>query len=723
MKKILTLSLLMIGCLSTVGTTKSEHNNDIDLYATGYENGAHDLVDIKPFSLGSVGFMYRCSLTDSIYGAGNSYTGQLGNGGSGSDYISITKSFAMYKSNTVWNTFSNPVDFSIDQASLIIDNDGGLYTTGFNSVGQVGNGYTSTVTSLNLRTVNGASSYSAKAVASGSNVHYVLLEGDILCAAGSGDDIGFAKDQTKFTRIDGLNGLPASEDMDGIVDFGGGYRSSYVLFGNGDLYRCYDYIWEHIDSNVKMMSFLAADGKNVTYVNDDNEVYYMNYLETTPNLITDEITTNIKQIIATDYAWGYLTSENDLYLSTPTEGVVAEAENSSFGSNVMYKIEEKVVYADIAGKSDTSQSYAILTQEGKIKLWGENTNGKFGNGSTSTIPYGFAYTPSNGIYSDVDDFKPVEPDTSTPEVTPTDFSECHPILRTHTANSQYGSNINSPYGIVLLYGTYLKLDFSNFALSSGETISINIKSENGEFNVDWIWCTLQDDKMSNYPIKPNSYTITSKLLDSKGSQVGGSNIVNYQIVNDEISLSLSSSVKQTLQCDSLLSSDSIYDAAYDNVLNGLIESTFVTANKIIYSANTDSVFSTTSGDNISVLTTKENWDIYFTEVSVTSFNESDALYELEENKQYKIWIFLTGIEHYEINDVLSTSFSVASSTNNNSDNNVDVIPPVVETPSEVLPESTIVTVTTTNPIVYATSGASIVAILWAIVATVSKKRR
>ncbi len=730
MKKLLTLTLLIIGSISTINTGQNINENentneDVELYQAGLVAG-YEASNNRPFSLNVNQFAYRDGNTGELYVAGSAVSGQLGVAAD----APIQYSFPVYKNGIAANTFIDPLNFSFNANAIILDADGKVYTAGANSIGQTGNGVSgnyNTVTSFGLRNVGGSSSYNAVAVATGGSTTMVLLENGALYGTGYGDRMGLSASTSTFSRIDGATTLPLASEKDGIVNFGGVDLCSYVLFGDGDLYRCYvSTSWVKVASNVKLVNFAETGGMCAVFLTNDNEVYldYRTYTE--PTLLTKQpIEEDVKQLLATDAAWGYLTTENDLYITTKAEGEVPTASNYSRASGYFYKFEEKILYAEISGSSSSTLSYAILTEEGQIKLWGSSDNYKFGNGSNSIYPYEWAVTPENGWFDSStypgvttppkDDDTTTETPGVTPDTVPTDFSDVYPILRSHTANNHNGTNINSHIGIQLTYGTYLKLDYSNHQLDTGERIDVNITSIDGTYSKDWTWSTTNDDLINNYPVTPNYYIITSKVIDVLGAQVGGSNVVTYEILSEKLSLSVSSQLRSVLQGDEIKATEGcLYEASYNKIMNGLLDGLYVTANTTIYSNNENNIFSTTAFDNIGALTTENNWSIYFTDATVTSFNKSLAVTTLERNTEYKVWIMLDGIYNYETTDVLTTSFKVLenSTSTGTPESTPDTSPE--STPDEDLSTDSVVT--------YVMSGIALVSILWAVVATLSKRR-
>lgn len=730
MKKLLALTILIVGCVSLVNTSKNTNENakeeNVELFQSG-ASGGYDVVNNRPFSLNANHFTYRDGKTGEIYTAGSGSIGQLGVDADST----INYSFPLYKNGIEANTFKNPKNFSINSISIILDESGKVYTSGYNHQGQTGNGVSGSsnkVTSFGLRNVGGSSTYNAVAVATAASTSFVLLDTGALYACGNSNLTGFSAANSTYSRIDGVTNLPTGADKGGIVDFGGCDNASYVLFGDGDLYRCwYGVKWELTAQNVKLLNYTESTGFYGFFMTFDNEVYidYRGYDE--PQLLSNSIDPDleIKQFLATDYCYGYLTADNDLYI-TSKDGTMPTASNSSRLYDTFYKFEEKILYAEMSATAYTDVSYAILTEEGQIKLWGTSDNYKFGNGSDSSYPYDWAITPENGWFDSStypgvttppaeEDTAPETPDT--PGVTPedTDFSAVYPILRAHTSNNYNGANINTTQGIQLMYGTYLKLDYGNYKLETSQRIDINISSIDGTYSKDWTWSTLNDDITSNYPVSPNFYIITSKVMNSSNEQIGGSNEVTYEILKETLSLSISSQLRQDLQSSDISSNEgALYDVAYNKIMSGLINGLYVSANTTIYSHNENNIFSTTSFDNIGSLTTNENWSIYFTDSTVTTFNKALAITTLEKGVDYKVWIMLDGIENYEITDTLITTFSITSSANSGSDSTPGVLPDDVTAD---------INTSSSSPVVYVTSTIAVIAVLYAFVVTLSKKNK
>lgn len=732
MKKLLALTILIVGCISVVNTTKNTNKNEkeenVELLQSGV-SGGYEIVNNRPFSLNPNHFSYRDGKTGEVYVAGNASVGQLGVDVD----TTINYSFPVYKNGIEANTFQNPKTFSFNGNSIILDESGKVYTSGFNNLGQTGNGSSGSnnkVTTFGLRNVGGSSTYNAVSVATGGSSSFVLLDNGALYGCGDSNLTGFSAINSTYSRIDGVTNLPTGEDKGGIVNFGGISNEAYVLFGDGDLYRSwYGGKWELTAQNVKLINYVESVGYYCFFMTYDNKVYKDYRLYDEPVLVSSSIDPDleIKQFLAADYCFGYLTVDNDLYISSK-DGSMPTASNSSLTYDTFYKFEEKILYAEMSAKSYTGVSYAILTEEGQIKLWGCSDNYKFGNGSNSSYPYEWAITPENGWFDSSTypgvTTPPAQDDNTTeapevPGVTPeeTDFSTSYPILRSHTSNNYNGANINTTQGIQLMYGTYLKLDYSNYKLESSQRIDINISSIDGTYSKDWTWSALNDDITTNYPVLPNFYIVTSKLMNTSNEQVGGSNEVTYEILKETLSLSVSSQLRLDLQGDDIYSTEgSLYEASYNKIMSGLLNGLYISTNMTIYSNNENNIFSTTSFDNIGSLTTNENWSIYFTNASVTTFNKSLSITTLERGVDYKIWIMLDDIDNYDINDTVTTSFSISTITANDENNSTP------ETlPEDVTTETIIETVN--SPMIYVTSTLAIVAVLWAFVVTTNKKNK
>ncbi len=518
MKKIfIFLSLvtsIIFGILINNDVKIEQSDDSVDLLSTGATGGY--LVN-KPFDL-SVRQSSYISSTGYLYAAGYNNKYEFGNN---SNSI-VSTHFRLYKDGNTEDVFRNPLSWGFSwYHSIIVDNDGSVWTAGTNNEYRLGLGLTSTSATqrsfVKVPTI-GTEDYKAVSTSPGYFHSVVLLDDDTMWCSGSGKYFGMSGSYSTYTQIT----LPDVNAK--ILDYSGSYTSTYVLYDNGELYRLAGTTtsWELVGENIK---FFDADGSaNYIYaVSNNNEILFKK--ESTNDklaLVKDTIVGEVVQVrgagIDTGSTWGYLNKAGDLYI----------ADEKSDGQGDLERVDESNIrFFDMGSSYDkTVTTYGYVNQYAQMYLWGSNTEGQLATGSTSSGLDDPNHSESSLVIPSLDaDF--------------TGLYSVNPIIRKSSDNSILDSDslyLNFNEGTIYV-------DYSNYEFHD----TINQKIEVSITDTYGIICTFTLDKnnkvnqVANYPTGPGVYTITSQLfsyVDSEWILSGSPNCTIFELGIPEVVMSI-----------------------------------------------------------------------------------------------------------------------------------------------------------------------------------------
>lgn len=485
MKKFfLFAAAILLGLFSYISNTDEVEYNT-QLHSTGATGGY--LVN-KPFDL-SVRQSSYISSTGYLYSAGYNNKYEFGNGSS----AIVSTHFRLYKDGDTNDVFKDPLSWGFSwYHSIIVDNDGSVWTAGTNNEYRLGLGLSSTSATekyfVKVPTI-GTDEYKAVSTSPGYFHSVVLLDDDTIWCAGSGKYFGMSGSYSSYTQIT----LPDVNAK--ILDYSGSYTSTYVLYDNGELYRLSGTTstWYLVGENIK---FFDADGSaNYVYaVTYDNEILFKKE-STNDDLVEvkDTIIGEVVQVrgagIDSGSTWGYLNKAGDLYI----------ADEQSDGQGDLTRINESNIrFFDMGSSYDASvTTYGYINQYAQMYLWGSNTQGQLATGSTSSGLDDPNHSESSLVIPSLDaDF--------------TGLYSVDPIIRKVSDNS-----IIDPDSLYLNFneGT-IYVDYSNYEFDS----NINQKIEVSITDTYGVICTFTLDKSNkvnqtaSYPTAPGVYTITSQLF-------------------------------------------------------------------------------------------------------------------------------------------------------------------------------------------------------------------
>lgn len=490
--------------------------DDVMLSSSGATGGY--LVN-KPFDL-SVRQSSYISSTGYLYAAGYNHKYEFGNNSN----TVVTSHFRLYKNGDENDTFRNVRSWGFGwQHGIVVDEDGKVFMAGTNDGGRLGLGETSTsyVSKVFTQVNNfgGNEEYNAISTAPGYFHSVVLLDDNTLWASGSGTYFGKSGNQYSYVEIS----LPKYEEENTIVDYSGGYSSTYVLYSNGDLWRIAgtNNTQTLIATNIK---FFDVDG-SATYgyaVTNDNEVLFGKENTTsqwTP--VKDEIIGDVIQIrgggITSGSSWGYLNSDGDLYVS----------EKQSDGQGALEKIDDSHIrYFDIGSSFDSNvTTWGYLTKFSQMYLWGANGEGQLATGSTSSGLADPSHSESSLVIPSLDaDF--------------TGLFSIDPNIR-----RSYNDEILDPTNLSIswreegfLYVDYSTFDFDDEKLQKIEVVISNAYGIVDTFTLDK---SFYANKNGSYTKKPGSYTVSSQLheyIDGEWRLVGSANTTVFEMRADQVSI-------------------------------------------------------------------------------------------------------------------------------------------------------------------------------------------
>ena len=260
------------------------------------------------------------------------------------------------------------VDISNSGQMQALTADGELYMWGFNLAGQVGSGnfdkYIEMPTKVNLD-----SNTSNKVVSADTNfgISYVITELGELYAWGANGQYSLGNNSTSNSNKPVLIDLDKESEEDKVAEAFVAFEKSYAITENGDYYS-----WGINDEGQ------VGNGTN----GEDKEVSEPIKIDVVPG--QDD---NIKPI-KTNY------EEYNASFAITQQGEVYSWGNNDSGKlglgkdgNPIKKPEkvnlsgEKVIYADFASHS------FILTDQGNLYFFGDNSNGQLGNGDSGDDAY------------------------------------------------------------------------------------------------------------------------------------------------------------------------------------------------------------------------------------------------------------------------------------------------------------------------------------------------
>ncbi len=398
--------------------------------------------------------------------------------------------------------------------TVVLKEDGTVWSTGKNDCGQLGDGTTTNRNTLEQVKID-ENTYliNVKKIAVGENHSVALTLDGKVYAWGYNDGLnagslgqGDSTNRVYATRIKGING---EGQLENIIDIEAGYYETYALDKEGQVYACGYNIHRQIsDINVNSISYMTKvtsmknvievssagamtatiSAKGETWIKGNNSYGAFGNGTTAQNGLPYLIGTDINEIELMEYAGAILKEDGTLW----TTGYnnygqlgLGDTDNRTTYTEVKYENGEIVKAKTI---STGSQNLQFIGENGKVYVTGNNEYGQLSNGNTTNATYPMVM--KNEDETEVTDSSLLA-----------SGGKCRHMNNTHNmaliredgtvwisgdnTYGQIGNGTNESTNYLTMVGKYIEISLNkrNEYIRIGKTLDLDISVGTSDFNV------------------------------------------------------------------------------------------------------------------------------------------------------------------------------------------------------------------------------------------------